>query len=341
MTTKQKRALAEDNRQFAMTALAQFAVEGEGSSAKRRFSGIAYSGEVITEHWYWGNVVFDLSSITVPPKMPALIDHDRGLRAGFVTDSGLEPSGLRVRGQLLTNDSGQAVAKDSDDGFPWQMSVHITPGRVEEIMAGTKTTVNGKELMGPLTVFKDSVLKEVSFTATGWDSNTTATALSRPSGGILQPPSTGEMSMTEDEIKAMQADNARLKAESEASKAAATAANEAAAKFSKERRTADITTLFGVLGREFKADDPQVLAFAAMDQAGFDLTASMLREQATKTKPAANAATQALFSHQAQTGGQGSEQTAAPATNPLLPDAKKRAEQFAAGHKTGFQFARG
>lgn len=328
-----KRELTADNRQFAVTGKAQFAIDGEGQAAKRKFSGIAYSGDVITNHWYWGNVIFELASITVPDKLPALIDHNRSERAGFVTASRIEQDGLRMDGTLLSNEHGQSVAHDSDDGFPWQMSVHIDPGRVEEVMAGVKVNINGKEHVGPLTVFKDSTLREVSFTATGWDSKTTATAMSRASGGSFsQPTSTGEFSMTEDEIKALQAENAKLKADKET-------AEQAAAKFAAEARTTAIKSLFSDIGREFKAEDPQVLAFAKMDQAGFDTAATVLRDTAKANKPATTPAANAnaaLFSHQAAAGATQEQQ---PPANPLISDAQRRADQFAKA-QGGNQFAK-
>lgn len=331
-----KRELTADNRQFAINGQAKFALDGEGQAAKRKFSGIAYSGDVISNHWYWGNVVFELASITVPEKMPALIDHDRGCRAGYVTASRIEADGLRMDGTLLSNEHGKSVASDSDEGFPWQMSVHIDPGRVEEIMPGVKATINGKEHTGPLCVFKDSVLREVSFTATGWDSKTTATAMSRPSGGSPSQPSTGDFSMTPEQIAALQADNARLKAESEANATAAAAAKEQAEKFAKERRTTDIKALFAKTGREFKEDDADVLAFAKMDQTAFDMTARMLGEAADKAKTTTTVPA-GLFAHQA-TQGRSNEQTTV--ANPLAADAKKRAEQFAQAQKGHTQFQR-
>ena len=31
------------------------------------FAGVAYSGELIQNHFYWGNVIFDLASIALHP----------------------------------------------------------------------------------------------------------------------------------------------------------------------------------------------------------------------------------------------------------------------------------
>ena len=35
----------------------------EDGKKKRTFSGVAYSGEAITDHWYWDRIIFDLDSM--------------------------------------------------------------------------------------------------------------------------------------------------------------------------------------------------------------------------------------------------------------------------------------
>ena len=51
----------EDNPNQYCFQLCQLSVdEDQDGKNKRTFSGVAYSGEVITEHWYWDRVVFDL-----------------------------------------------------------------------------------------------------------------------------------------------------------------------------------------------------------------------------------------------------------------------------------------
>ena len=84
---------------------------------------MAYSGEAIVGHWAWGDVVFDLDSMTLPDRLPALVDHDRGQRAGVIDQFQIDSeNGLTVSGYLLDNESGRSVAADADAGFPWQMS---------------------------------------------------------------------------------------------------------------------------------------------------------------------------------------------------------------------------
>ena len=331
MSDTTKRELNAENRQFSLTAQAKFSMDGAGEKRQRKFSGVAYSGDVITGHWYWGSVVFDLTTMSVPDKLPALIDHSRSQRCGYVTASSItNESGLTVSGNLLSNEYGKSVAEESDEGFPWQMSVHIEPGSIEEVLQGSNTVVNGRTFAGPITVFKNSKIVEVSFTATGWDSNTSAAAMSR--GGESSPSSQGESTMDlkqlQDRVAALEADNKSLQAGKDDLNKQLTDANDKLTKFSTEARAAAVQQLFTDIGREYKADDAEAKAFSAMPQEAFDATAKVMREQFKKPAGGASAPqTAALFQHQA-TGGSASAQTTAPASNPLMADAEKRAAQF-------------
>lgn len=325
------RKLTAENSQFSMVAAAQFSLsQDSGSKARRKFSGVAYSGESIKKHWYWGDVVFDLHSMTVPAKLPALIDHDRGARCGYVVDHAInEASGLTVNGNLLSNEHGTAVATESDEGFPWQMSVHIEPGSVEEVMSSSNVTVNGRDFAGPITVFRNSKIAEVSFTATGWDSNTSATAMSR--GNSINSNEETAMDLTQAQARiaeldaanaALQASNAKLTTDVESTK-------QALAKFSSDARKTAVTQLFADVGRKpVEGDDPAMVQFCAMSDETFTATAGVMREQ-FKQAPVANPGIPAsLFSHVAATvtgeGGQASKAD----VNPLMADAQKRAQTF-------------
>ena len=98
------------------------------------------------------------------------------------------------------------VAQDSDDGFPWQMSVRIDPSAIEEIQAGASVTVNGKVHQGPITVFRGGRIREVSFCALGADDNTNAVAASHSPKNFNQPEDTDvtELEQAQAKVKALQ-----------------------------------------------------------------------------------------------------------------------------------------
>jgi hypothetical protein len=330
------RKLNAENSQFSMQSAAHFGMTaGADAKTRRQFSGVAYSGEVIKKHWYWGDVVFDLHSMSVPSKLPALIDHDRGARCGYVLEHDIsENAGLTVKGNLLSNTHGAAVAAESDEGFPWQMSVHIEPGSVEEVMSGSTVAVNGRSFAGPITVFRNSKIAEVSFTATGWDSNTSAAAMSR--GGDSSHNPIGESSM---DLQAALARVAELEAEKTSLQASNTSLTSKVdtlsaelTKFSSDARTAAVTQLFSDIGRpapEAGKEDSAFKQFCEMPAEAFAATASIMRDQAAKAPAttAAPALPSGLFGHVA-TDGQALKPAPSGDVNPLLADAQNRATTF-------------
>jgi hypothetical protein len=197
-------ALTPESFRFAAEAPATIAAGKEG--AARRFEGVAYSGDVIKGHFYWGDVVFDLSSTKAAQKLPMLVGHDNEKIAGF-SDSVKIGQQIDIAGALSSKTPfGQEVAALSDEGFPWQMSVRIEPAQVDEVGKGKSVQVNGRTFSGPITVFRNSVIREVSFTPTGWDAQTSATAMAR---GIPSPDE--GVTMTPEEIAALQAEAAKAK----------------------------------------------------------------------------------------------------------------------------------
>ena len=168
----------------------------------RKFSGVATSGLPFF-HWGW-NTVIDLENIQHKPKVAILHEHMQPAGSGELS---VDPNkGLLVTGTFLSNEWGQFIAQASDEGFPWEMSVYVVAGRSEELAAGATTTVNGKEVSGPLSIWRDCVVREASFTAVGVDANTSATALS----GLLPQPSKEHEPMTPEEQQEMDALKAQV-----------------------------------------------------------------------------------------------------------------------------------
>ncbi len=266
----------------------------EEGKKKRTFSGVAYSGEVITDHWYWKQVIFDLDSMQIKGRIPALLEHSSYQRAGAIECHSIShESGLTVSGILLSNEFGTQVATDSDDGFPWQMSVRIEPASIDEIQAGNTVTVNGKLLHGPITVFRGGRIREVSFCALGADENTMAVAASHN-------PNNPQEDTNVTELEQLKAANQQLTTERD------NAVNELK-KFKADKRTEDIAALEAELKTQFSAEDKT--AYTAMDDASFAFTTKQLRQFSAGVQPAPanqpNPALAHLFTHQANGGAQG------------------------------------
>ena len=259
----------------------------EDGKKKRTFSGVAYSGEVITDHWYWKQVIFDLDSMQIKGRIPALLEHSSYQRAGAIESHAISyESGLTVSGILLSNEFGAQVASDSDDGFPWQMSVRIEPSSIDEIQAGNTVTVNGKLLHGPITVFRGGRIREVSFCALGADENTMAVAASHNPNNPQEDTDVTELEQAKAALQ--QAETERDNALNELKQ------------FKADKRNEDISALEKELKTQFSAEDKA--AYTAMDDASFSFTAKQLRQFSGKNSPANNGPSN-LFTHQAKSDG--------------------------------------
>lgn len=274
--------------------------QAEEGKKKRTFSGVAYSGEVITDHWYWDRIVFDLDSMQIKGRIPALLDHSTRQRAGAINSHSIDhQNGLTVSGDLMSNEFGTQVAQDSDDGFPWQMSVRIEPSAVEEIQAGASVTVNGEVHQGPITVFRGGRIREVSFCALGADDNTNAVAASHSPKNFNQPEDTNvtELEQAQAKAKALQD---QVDALTEQNK-----------QFAAAKREAEISALGKDLGKEFSAEDVEEMK--KLDDSAFAFSAKQLRQFSagsqqppatpqTQQTPSVNPAFAHLFTHQANPG---------------------------------------
>lgn len=262
----------------------------------RRFSGVAYTGDPITNHPYWGTVAFDLGLITVPERMAILLNHEGDQIVGYSDEAAVTTEGLVLGGVLSkATPAGKMVTELSDEGFPWQMSVRINPSRIEELTAGNSTIVNGRTLTGPAYIFRESKLTETSFTPTGWDSGTSATALSR----ISNQPSQEDLMSKELEAKVAQLEG-ELSASKETNKALSTELTELKASIAQKEadaRMARVKEAYAKVGKDL--DEEGAKKFAAMP----DEAVSAVIEALTLVKPQ-QTLPDGLFSHQAQTGQQ-------------------------------------
>ncbi|MCH7393779.1 hypothetical protein MMP66_05725 [Acinetobacter dispersus] len=276
------------------------AVEGK----KRTFKGTAYSGGRVDGHWYWGRtgVVFDLEGIEIDSPTALLEEHFGTSRVGVVKK--VDTNGkIDVEGHFLTNDRAKAVAQDSDDEFPFQMSMYIDPGSVEEVNTGQTVIVNGQSFTGPIAVFRNNRIREFTICSTGADRNTTIKAFSSKANSNQQP--IGDTDVTE--LEQLKADNQKLTTERD------NVVNELK-QFKSDKRTADITALEAELKTQFSAEDKT--AYTAMDDTTFAFAAKQLRQfsaggqsgQPVQQPAPANQPNPALahlFTHQANGGAQG------------------------------------
>lgn len=140
---------------------------------------VALSGEIVN-HWWFGPCIHDLAGMTTAAaKLPLDYCHDCDEVIGFSDAQDVSTGQLVMSGKLVpfTADdrASEVIYKGSPDvGVPYQASIYFDPCSVvlEEVPTGMSTQVNGKELPGPLTVFRQWQLRGAAVCPYGMDSHT-------------------------------------------------------------------------------------------------------------------------------------------------------------------------
>jgi hypothetical protein len=254
------------------------------ATLRRSFEGIAYSGDAVSDGWT--PIVIDLASVRLPDRCPVLLQHERDRRVG-VCSLAVRDGALYASGNLLSNDHAARLAADADEGFPWQLSVHAQPSSVEEVQPGATISVNGRTFSGPLSILRNTQIRELSFTPTGVDAATSARVWSAPN------PNDEANSMPDTDTPAAP-DQASAIADLEAKLLAATARAEAAetalAAHLRTARLSAVQSTFAQLGRAVTDADAEI--YLGLDEATWTRVQGDLL--ASKPQPAAH-----LFSEQA------------------------------------------
>lgn len=274
---------------------------------KRKFKGTAYAGGRVDGHWYWGRsgVVFDLDGIEIDKPAALLEEHFSSSRIGVV--QAVDTNGkIDVSGDFLTNAKAMEIVQDSDDGFPFQMSMMIDPGSIEEVSQGKIVTVNGQSFEGPITVFRQNRIREFTICSTGADRNTSIKAFS----GKANPNPTKED--TNVDLVQAQAKIAELEGQ-------VNTLTEQNKQFAAAKREAEITALSKDLGKEFSAED--ITEMKNLDESAFVFSAKQLR-QFSATQPKKAELPEYLTKHQAQ-GGQNQFNAGQPQSIADLAKARK------------------
>ena len=152
---------------------AELGVEA-GDKKLKQFSGTAYTGGAMKAN-YRQPVVIDLAGLTAASEsIPFLYQHDPSQIVGHGV-AAIGPDSIRVSGQVsgVGAAAGEVTALAAN-GFKWQMSVGVSPSRIEQVDAGATATANGRQFTGPAVIVRAGELREVSFVAIGADGRTAA-----------------------------------------------------------------------------------------------------------------------------------------------------------------------
>lgn len=278
----------EEYRKF-LFSLSEMDIPKVEDGKQRTFKGTAYGGGRVDGHWYWGRsgVVFDLDGIEIQTPTPLLEEHFSTNRIGVVKQVSTNGS-IEVSGHFLKNEKALEIIQDSDDEFPFQMSMYIDPGSIEEVLQGQTVTVNGQSFTGPIAVFRNNRIREFTICSTGADRNTSIKAFSGKPNPNHQAEDTDvtELEQAQAKIKELQGQVDTLTEQNK--------------QFAADKRNAQIEALQKDLGKEFSAEDKT--KFSALPDEAFDLMASQLKQFSSKPQDNKPGLPASLFSHQANGG---------------------------------------
>ena len=178
MTTETKKAprgachlIDQDAIKFELLAPA----EGQqDATVAREWKMLAHTGQVVSR--WWGRLVLDMDGASYRQKLALLKDHDTAQPIGYSTSIERTKRGIEASGKLVSGETADEVLRLSREGFPWQASLMAVPSVTEDVLAGATAKVNGREVQGPLTIFRKWEMHELTLTVLGADSNTTTEA---------------------------------------------------------------------------------------------------------------------------------------------------------------------
>lgn len=275
---------------FQFTALnTAISVNGEDEKSRRKFDAEVYSGGRIDNHYYWGRsgVVIDLQNIQLKPKIGLVEEHFGGLRIGVATSFDISNK-FQAQGYFLKNKKAQEIVADIDDEYPFQMSWWADPESIEEISAGKTVFVNGQEFTGPLHVFRNVRVHEITICGIGADTQTSIQAFSAKSNLIQQEDTNVDLEQAKARIAEQDIELAALKQQ--------------VTQFAVDKRNDAIAALAKDVGKEFT--DDEVKEMKELDEKAFTFSATQLRKFSTKTEPQKQPLPTWMKEHQADGGNQ-------------------------------------
>lgn len=151
-------------------------IKAAEKGTKRAFYITAYTGKKLAT--WGGDLIIDIAGIQTKEKLPILREHARDRVVGF--GAAWSKEHFYISGKFSENTpDGREVLALADEGYPWQASISVRALKVEELKdEKTRAKVNGQEVTGPLEIWRESKVGEVSFVSLGADDDTAAITMS-------------------------------------------------------------------------------------------------------------------------------------------------------------------
>lgn len=172
--------MAQVNKQVPREALrltvpCEF-VKSEAGAKTAPVKMLARSGQPI-EHWYWGNVIHDMSGMTSKDVIPIDYCHYDQEILGFIDTFDTTAGDLLLSGQLTPfepTDRASEVLFKTNAGVPYEASINFCGEGIllEEVGRGQVAQVNGYQFEGPGIIVRKWPLRGVAICPYGADGNT-------------------------------------------------------------------------------------------------------------------------------------------------------------------------
>jgi phage major head subunit gpT-like protein len=182
VSTAQQMAVVAAAKKNHLAIQAEFSVaaamDSAGQPVAPTFSLVGYTGAAIKQFWSRNPLVVDLAGMdTGSGVLPILYGHDASLDSVLGQSSTTINDGkqLVLAGDLFgASATSEQVLNLARRGMKFQASIGADINRIENISAGEKVNVNGREFAGPISVVRSSKLREVSIVLMGADPDTSA-----------------------------------------------------------------------------------------------------------------------------------------------------------------------
>jgi Caudovirus prohead serine protease len=185
---KARRDTPKEFRVSSGASCAIKAAEGADGSKLATFDGVAYTGAPMRPMGWWNDVIIDLAGVQIPSQhRPALRQHDHEQIVGHTTSIKADKNGIPVEGVFSGEQQHvDTVTVPAKNGFQWQLSLGADPIRTEFLEAGEETEVNGRKVVGPMTISRETRIGEISFVPLGADGDTSVTVAAQK-GSTMNP----------------------------------------------------------------------------------------------------------------------------------------------------------
>lgn len=166
------------NQRSVLTLSAPLKLEVEGDEDPKEFMITGYTGSSIDTGYR--KIIFDVNGIKTKAKFPVLREHARDRIVGYAVKAWNDESHLYIKGEFAKNTQDAKEVKSlAMEGFPWQASVGIWPEKIMVLDSDKESAhINGQDIQGPIEIWTESRVGEISFVSLGADSETAAVVLS-------------------------------------------------------------------------------------------------------------------------------------------------------------------